>query len=688
MPHFLRTLVSGKAPSEPAQFNPEWAPFLDAVPAMLWLADAQGRLLYANEKWREATGLGLDGLPACLAKLVHPDDRIRFDLTGFTPSGGTTSFEFRLRRADGEYRWVSERIHPWRGERGEVRGYLGSAIDVHDQKRHEQRLSIIALRQTSLACFGRFILEHSGGDAVADEALRLFCEHMRFPAALLLRSLEDPEDGAEPGPLSVARARGLSAEAVRLVAGAGPSAVLRYPEDADCFPLDRDWMRAESWNHGVVVPVDLQDPARGCFVGLAHEEPEGAGALHYARDLAAFYAVGEARARTERRLREGGVRALQLQKIESVGLLAGGVAHDFNNLLTAIRCFGEILRDDLRDDTQRSRVDDILHATSRAAHLVRQLLSFSRHEVAQPEPVDLHALVDNLRGFIRSLLSEHVRIDFVLDGESAWCRADPKQIEQVLFNLCLNARDVMSVEGVLTVGVGAGPLSPAGARQVRLSVRDTGPGISPEAQARIFQPFFTTKSRGRGTGLGLAASRAIAREAGGDLTYETMPGRGTVFYLDLPEIASPLEFFAPAPEEEAARPVSRRILLVEDDDLVRAVTVLLAETLGHRVTPFGDSREALAWAEKGGLAELDALMTDIVMPGMSGHDLALRLRAARPELPVLYMSGYVDDEATRAAIGQPGVHFLAKPFSNQELIARLEAVFAHLPAAAAAAAAC
>ena len=673
MPYFLRHLSPVGTTAEPV-FDPAWGRFLDTLPAMAWLADAKGRLLYANEAWRETTGLRGDTRDLDrLADLVHPEDRERLGGTRQIHSGGSTAFEFRLRRADGEYRWVLERIHAWRDAKGAQVGFIGGAVDIHEQKRHEQRLSLIALRQTSLACFGRFILEQTDIETVSNEAVRLFCEHLRFPAGLLVRG--DPEGIEVP---RVCCARGFPSGVAPVAAVLPTTGVTRhYPEDGADFPVDIAWLEAGGWRHGLAVPVDPMAPARGWFIGLSAESQEIPPSLNYARELAAIFAVAETRDRAERDLRSGSERALQIQKMEAVGLLAGGVAHDFNNLLTAIRCFAELLRDDLPGETQRGRVDDILHAASRASHLVRQLLAFSRHEVVQPEPVDLQTLVDNLRGFIRSLLSEHVRIQFNLGEEPAWCHADPKQIEQVLFNLCLNARDVMVVDGTLTVSVGPGPASPSGERRVRLSVGDTGAGIPPEVQARLFQPFFTTKPRGRGTGLGLAASRAIAREFGGDLTFDTEPGKGSVFHLDLPEVANP---YAIEPEPEPAsvpsRSAGRAILLVEDDDLVRAVTTLLAESFGHKVTAFGDSGEALAWAEREGLATVDLLMTDIVMPGMSGHTLSKRLRELRPDLPVLYMSGYVDDEETRAAIAQPGVLFLAKPFSHHDLAARLEAALA------------
>lgn len=671
MPYFLRHLVNPSSDQAPElALDPAWSQFLDSLPAMAWLADTRGRLIYANEAWRKATGLhaGEESILR-VEELVHPEDRERVGGAGDDRSGGSTAFEFRLRRSDGSYRWVLQRIRHWSDAKGGALGFIGSAVDIHEQKRHEQRLSLLETRQTALAGFGRFILEQQDLTVVAAEALRLFCDHLDLSAGLLLR----PAEGGE-GHVVLA-SHGIAARpAPPFAPPAREGLTSQFPDDADEFPISGEWLAAGGWTYGLAVAVDPQERAFGWFVGLARQRPDPSPSVHYARDLAAIFAVAQARERAERRLRESNERALQLQKMESVGLLAGGVAHDFNNLLTAIRCFAELLREDVPDETQRARVDDILHASNRASHLVRQLLAFSRHEVVQPEPVDLVSLVDNLRGFIRSLLSEHVRIEFEPAIDSAWCDADPKQIEQILFNLCLNARDAMLVEGVLRLRVGQGPLSAAGAPQVRLSVADTGHGIPPEVRARLFQPFFTTKPRGRGTGLGLAASRSIAREFGGDLTLESEHGHGATFHLDLPEIACPAVVQVQQ-EESAPSPLSpRTILLVEDDDLVRAATLLIAESLGHEVVAFGDCNEALAWAEDGGLGSVDLLLTDIVMPGVSGHALSQRMRAIRANLPVLYMSGYVDDEATREAIAQPGVMFLAKPFSHLDLATRLHAI--------------
>ncbi len=223
-------------------------------------------------------------------------------------------------------------------------------------------------------------------------------------------------------------------------------------------------------------------------------------------------------------------------------------------------------------------------------------------------------------------------------------------------------------DGTLTLRVTVDPV----ARRVRLSVADTGTGIPVEVRKKLFQPFYSTKSRGRGTGLGLVTSLGIVRSFGGDLTYETEIGRGTVFHLDLPEIADPLTALH---DTGTARCTHRpaRILLVEDDEPVRTVAEMMAHSLGHQVIAFADSREACVWAQSHGLEDIDLLITDIVMPGMNGHVLSHRLRELKPALCVLYMSGYVDDEAALVAMVQPGVFFLPKPFSTEEFSNKLAA---------------
>jgi two-component system, cell cycle sensor histidine kinase and response regulator CckA len=669
MPFFIKPPVESLGVSTPKP-DAAWLAFLDNAPTMIWVSDLRGRFIHVNNTWQKATGMNLaDYQGDAIWEIVHPVDRVRLAAAAAAFKGDTMSNEYRLLQADGSYRWVNEYVRGWRDEQGRLLGFIGSVNDIQGQRDQEQYLAIIAMRQTSLTYFSRLVVEVGSPEQINQEALRLFCEHLAVPAAVLV--LQDEQANV----LQLVSSIGLDP------AGAPPQLAemiasgdtLDYPEDADGFPIVHAWMSAQGWSEGVAVPIDPQAPQMGWIIGLRSAPNQAPiGPLHYARDLVSILAISHARHRTQRKLLEGEERALQLQKMEAVGLLAGGVAHDFNNLLTAIRCFAELLRDDIEVPEQRARLDDILHASSRASHLVRQLVSFSRQEVSQPEPIDLNTLVDSLRGFIRSVLSEHIRIDIDLCSCAAWCLVDAKQLEQVIFNLCLNARDVMHTDGVLGLRVTCSDQATEGGRRVRLSVSDTGCGIPVEVRAKLFQPFHTTKAPGRGTGLGLATSLGIVRAFGGDLTYDTELGKGTVFHIDLPEIADPLAAY----DEDAAAvktTESVRILLVEDDDLVRAVTQMLATSLGHQVTVYSDSREACAWAEQTGLDAIDLLVTDIIMPGMDGHELSRKLRLIKPSLKVFYMSGYVDDPATIEAMSQPGIFFLSKPFTSDEFTRKLAA---------------
>lgn len=653
--------------------NPEYLSYVETSPSLLWLSDAHGNLIYANENWRLFAGANVAEYQGeAVWDVVHPEDRER--LSSIVRSLGTesVSYEFRQRRADGGYHWMQERVRPWLANDGALAGYISNTIDIHEQKEREANLTILALRQTSLTQFSRRVMDSDDLSALHAEALGLVCEHLRVPAAVLVFQTVDE------GPLSVLATHGLdpSAPAPELSGHTLGGNTSEWPADEDAFPLCSAWMQSEAWAEAVSISLDPRQPALGCIVALRRQpQPTPIGPLHYARDLANILHVAHERIRSQTKSQETAARSLQAQKMEAVGLLAGGVAHDFNNLLTAIRCFADLLLDDLSDPNQRSKVEDILHASSRASHLVRQLVSFSRQEAAHPEPTDLNVIIDSLRGFLRSVLSEHVQIQIDLCDQAAWCHVDGKQLEQIIFNLCLNARDVMPADGKLTLSVSHLPETWDGKRFVRLSVADTGPGIPEAVREKLFQPFYSTKPKGRGTGLGLASSLEIARSFGGTLTYETVLGAGTVFHIDLPEIADPL-----AEDPGSAHDTGSlagnfsegvRVLLVEDDELVRAVSRLLAESLGHSVIAFGDSLEAHSWAEETRLEAIDVLITDIVMPGLNGYELSKRLYAIKPDLKVLFMSGYVEDASTIKAMSQPGVFFLPKPFTGETFADKL-----------------
>jgi hypothetical protein len=392
--------------------------------------------------------------------------------------------------------------------------------------------------------------------------------------------------------------------------------------------------------------------------------------------------VNNYRDATERRsLEEQVIRA---QKMEAVGRLAGGVAHDFNNILTAITGYTDLLLADLpADDPRRLDVDEIHHAAQRAAALTQQLLAFSRRQVLQPRVVDLNALVLDVESLLRRLIGEDLTLAAALDPEVGHVRGDPGQLQQVIMNLAVNARDAMPGGGRLTIESRNVELDEAYAAQHRdvtpgryvlLAVSDTGTGMSEETQSHLFEPFFTTKEMGKGTGLGLATVYGIVRQSGGHVWVYSELGHGTTFKIYLPRVDEPAE---PLATRARAAPESLRgtetILLVEDEAAVRAVTRQLLQRNGYTVLEAPQGAAALALLE-GGPVRLDLLLTDVVMPGMSGRELADQLTSRCPGLRVVYMSGYTDDAIVRHGMLEPGLEYLQKPFRPDGLLMKVREV--------------
>jgi signal transduction histidine kinase len=369
---------------------------------------------------------------------------------------------------------------------------------------------------------------------------------------------------------------------------------------------------------------------------------------------------------TELRTREE--RLVQSQKMEAVGRLAGGVAHDFNNLLTVINGYAHLLVGRLpAADPNRRVAEKMLQAGERAADLTRRLLSFSRKQMVQPAVLDLNDVVRDAESMLRRLIGEEVRLRCELGDGLARVEADRSQIQLAILNLALNARDAMPAGGELLIRTAPDRDG------VVLEVTDDGVGMDEETRRRAFEPFFTTKEPGKGTGLGLSSVYGIVRQAGGEVTLESAPGRGTRARIRLPraeERAAPSE----AEPERASARGGETILVVEDEPEVRELAAHALRGFGYRVLEARSGEEALArWPRADGV---DLLLTDVVMGGMRGPELAARMRAARPGLRVLYVSGYAEAESEGAA----GV-FLAKPFRPEALAARVrEALAAPVPA--------
>jgi len=447
-----------------------------------------------------------------------------------------------------------------------------------------------------------------------------------------------------------------------------------------CLPQDRDVLRSRGLacaTEGTALDIEVQfvtakgRPVWVRLMGRAERNEEGA----IARLHGALQDV------SDRRLLEDQLR--QAQKMEAVGLLAGGVAHDFNNMLSVILTCASILTEDLDlHDPLRSDVEEIQKAGERAAALTRQLLAFSRHQILSPRVIRLTDVVTGMERMLRRLLGASVGLTLLTPSSAGQVRADPGQIEQVIMNLVVNARDAIPAGGQIVVELAnddvteadrvTRPEIPVG-RYVRLAVSDTGTGMDPATRARIFEPFFTTKGPGKGTGLGLSTVFGIVSQSGGYVRVESALGAGTTFELHLPRVDE-----APEPHtKETLAPArltgTETILVVEDDEQVRGVVCTTLRRAGYRVLEAQNAGEAFLVSEQCD-EPIPLLLTDVVMPRMTGPELAARLSGTRPEMRVLYMSGYTEDAVLQRGVREGGIEFLNKPFTPDVLLARIRAV--------------
>jgi len=366
--------------------------------------------------------------------------------------------------------------------------------------------------------------------------------------------------------------------------------------------------------------------------------------------------------------------ATQAQRLEAVGLFAGGIVHDFNNMLTAILGYTELARTHLPEGHPvRVDLDQVMASAERASAITRKLLAFTRRQILTPVNVDPAQVIDDLIPILRPLMGNDVEIVLQDDSRHGWVRVDPTEIEQIVVNLLVNARDAMPSGGTATISIHdtepsepAEPGSASGAASfVRISVSDTGTGMDEATKVRIFDPFYTTKSLGRGTGLGLATVLAIVNKCGGRIQVETGPGRGSTFSVDLPRVA----ISAPLDRRDPAEGRPRRsavILLVENDSVVLGFVRRGLEAAGNTVLAVAGGSEALLASERWG-DRIDVLLTDIVMEGVHGPELAARITAQRPGIGVVFMSGYAVDAAGQGAELNAGAVFLPKPFSLEAL---------------------
>jgi nitrogen-specific signal transduction histidine kinase len=377
------------------------------------------------------------------------------------------------------------------------------------------------------------------------------------------------------------------------------------------------------------------------------------------------------------------VQFLQAQKMEAVGRLAGGVAHDFNNLLTGILGYGELMLWDLPvDDPRRRSLEEIIKTTERAASLTRQLLAFGRKQIIQPRIINFNELISGMEKMLRRLLGEDLDLITLLDPALGTVKADPGQMDQVIMNLAVNARDAMPQGGLLTIETDNVFLDEAYARDhlevtpgpyVMLAVTDTGMGMDAATQAHIFEPFFTTKEAGKGTGLGLSTVHGIIKQSSGHIWVYSEPGRGTTFKIYLPRVEEAAMPLQPAVAPAASLRGPETILVVEDDESLRSVICQTLRSYGYTVLEAHHGNEAILVCGRH-RGPIHLVLTDVVMPGLSGGELMERLAPLGRQMKVLFMSGYTEDTAALQNLLAAGAPFLEKPFKMTTLAQKVRAV--------------
>ncbi|MFH1742854.1 MAG: response regulator [bacterium] len=545
--------------------------------------------------------------------------------------------DYHIRTRDGEERWLANAAVQVRDAQGNVVGSLGMLQDVTDRKKTERSLAcakeewertfdsqpdLIAIisNQYKILRVNKAMADRLG--VTAEEAVGLTCYEC-------VHGTKEPPSYCPHAQLLTDRHE--------------------HTEEIHEDRLEGDFL---------VTVSPLHDPG-GRLIG----------SVHIARDI------------TEQKKLEQ--QLIQAQKMEAVGRLAGGIAHDFNNVLMVVTGYSEFVLRKLReDDPMREDVEEIKKAGERAATLTRQLLAFSRRQVLQPETLNLNTLIADMDKMLRHLIGEDIEVLTTLCPDLGQVKVDPGQIEQVIMNLAINARDAMPQGGKIIMETANVDLDEdytrghAGASpgpHVMLALSDTGCGMDAETRERVFEPFFTTKEKGKGTGLGLSTVYGIVKQSGGCIYLYSEPGKGATFKIYLPRVEEATESAKPKRTSTGSYRGTETILLVEDEEVVRNLVSRMLKEHGYTVLEASSGSEALQMcARREGPIHL--LVTDVVMPGMSGRDLSERLSSERPEIKVLYMSGYTDNAIVQHGVLEEGVHFLQKPIMPEALARKVREV--------------
>jgi two-component system cell cycle sensor histidine kinase/response regulator CckA len=623
--------------------------FFSSALDLLCIADTSGTFRRLNPEWERTLGYGLDELLGRdILDFVHPDDIVatRERITELTDQKPVSNFLNRFRHKDGSYRWIEWRSYPV----GDV--IYAAARDVTERMHQETALLESERLNRMIAEMASDYIFHlkvdAEGRAVMDYVSKSFAEITgrtleQVTTAEAWSDFIHPEDISE-----------LLGELRQVV-------TRRQPVEIECRSFVGGELR---W--ALIYARPELDPRGEHVVGI----------------------IGASKDITDRKRMEAEQSKLreqlqQAMKMEAIGRLAGGLAHDFNNLLTGITGNAELALMHL--DARSPLVpllEEVVNAAHRASTLTRQLLAFSRKQITEPRVIDLNDLVANLQKMLTRLIGEDVDLRIVPGKELGSVKLDPGQFEQVIVNLAVNARDAMPDGGTLVLETANVELGQAycqshpgmlPGRHVMLAVSDTGTGMDQHVLGRLFEPFFTTKPKGKGTGLGLATIYGTVKQAGGTVEVDSEPGRGSTFRVYLPTVSERAVKWVPERQSEDLPRGHEIVLLVEDENTVRDLAERILILLGYTVFTAGNGSEALALADQR-TARIDLLFTDVVMPGMSGRELAARLLPKHPETKVLYASGYTENVIVHHGVVDEGVYLIGKPYSMRGLAQKLREV--------------